>query len=265
MSHLRNLIVFAAVFLIAGTAQSATIGLFSTNASANAGAATATATAGQTFQILSGLTAADFAGIDVLWVLNSDNGSQPGDIGANFSAIENFVSAGGVFLYHDREVANAGNSLPGGSTINFTRDLNTFIDVINNTTVVTNGPGGIIDNNTLDGGNLSDHGYALDSSLPASTTKILSSSLASDVVDFVYPFGSGDVYYSSIPLDFYLAGAGSNTNFINIYAPNVLAYAGDLADENVAATPLPAALPLFLTMLAGMGFLRWRRRDRLSA
>lgn len=32
-----------------------------------------------------------------------------------------------------------------------------------------------------------------------------------------------------------------------------------------AVTPLPAALPLFLTMLAGMGILRWRRNQAVAA
>lgn len=36
----------------------------------------------------------------------------------------------------------------------------------------------------------------------------------------------------------------------------------DNLQYNVSAVPLPAALPLFLTMLAGMGFLRWRRNKR---
>jgi hypothetical protein len=33
----------------------------------------------------------------------------------------------------------------------------------------------------------------------------------------------------------------------------------DYAVAGISAVPLPAALPLFLTMLAGMGFLKWRR------
>ena len=34
---------------------------------------------------------------------------------------------------------------------------------------------------------------------------------------------------------------------------------------SISTVPLPAALPLFLSMLSGVGFLRWRRRKALSA
>jgi hypothetical protein len=94
---------------------------------------------------------------------------------------------------------------------------------------VTNGPGGIIDNSSLDGGNSSYHGYAVANSLPNGAQAILSTGNASQVVTYSYPYGSGLVIYSTIPLDYYLAGSGPtqvNTN-MKSYAANVLAYAAD--------------------------------------
>jgi len=49
-----------------------------------------------------------------------------------------------------------------------------------------------------------------------------------------YTFGQGRVVYSTIPLDFYLAGSGPfgvSSNFRNIYSPNVIEYGNDLRLE----------------------------------
>ncbi|MBI5380157.1 MAG: hypothetical protein HZA23_08430, partial [Nitrospirae bacterium] len=57
-------------------------------------------------------------------------------------------------------------------------------------------------------------------------------------------YGAGCVVYSTIPLDYYLAGAGPNPprdNFNNIYAPNVVAYAAS-SQCAAAAGPPPCAL-----------------------
>ncbi len=37
---------------------------------------------------------------------------------------------------------------------------------------------------------------------------------------------------------------------------------GSTATEDLAAVPLPAALPLFLSALAGLGLMGWRRREK---
>ena len=117
---------------------------------------------------------------------------------------------------------------------------------------MTNGPGGVLNNTSLDNGNLSTHGYTVEGSLPsnedddssdddsdddASAVKILSRADPTQIVDFCYQFQGGAVYYSSIPLDFYLVGAGPNPprdNMRFIYAPNVVAYGidGACADDD---------------------------------
>jgi hypothetical protein len=60
-------------------------------------------------------------------------------------------------------------------------------------------------------------------------------------VAFSYPLGSGQVYYSTIPLDYYLDGggaAGLNAAMQQIYTPNVLAYvSGSGSIQPVPITP----------------------------
>ena len=58
-------------------------------------------------------------------------------------------------------------------------------------------------NASLDGGNLSSHGYVTLSSLPPGAVPLLTRANANQIVASTYPYGSGTVFYSTIPLDFY--------------------------------------------------------------
>lgn len=142
---------------------------------------------------------------------------------------------------------------PGLGTVSaFTSDL----DVIDPaTTLVTAGPLGVITNTTLDGGCNSAHGYILATNLPPNSRAILSIGINSNqVVAFSYPLGAGFVYYSTIPLDYYLeggtcGGSGITTNLQTIYTPNVLTYLHALNPPLRFLPPALAAgntLPLFL-------------------
>ncbi|MGH7753363.1 MAG: hypothetical protein ACREN5_11160, partial [Gemmatimonadales bacterium] len=163
-------------------------------------------------------------------VQNPDNSGYSSIYRNNLAKIFDFVAAGGILVFHDRHVTTAASVLPG-SPGTFVRTLGTNIDILNATTLVTNGPGGVLTSNSLDGGNFSHHGFVQAAGTPAGAAGILSTGNAAQWVLYSYPFGAGAVVYSSIPLDFYLAGFGPaqvSQNFRTIYAPNVLAYASGL-------------------------------------
>jgi large repetitive protein len=115
---------------------------------------------------------------------------------------------------------------PGTIVRDFSDPAN--IDILDNTTLVTNGPGGIITNTSLDGGNFSSHGWILASSAPAGARGILSTGDPTHWVLYSYPFGQGTVIYSPIPLDFYLGGFGGIFTNMQNYAANVVAYANSI-------------------------------------
>ncbi|WP_108811312.1 PEPxxWA-CTERM sorting domain-containing protein [Sphingorhabdus sp. Alg231-15] len=241
-------ILLTAVSVVAFSTSANAATVFGVFGSAASDAQAAAQAQGNTASILGSLDAVSLAGIQVLWVLNGSNNSQTAALLGN-AALGSFVSNGGIFLYHDRNVTDAASGLGqvGGGAISFTRDLSSNIDVENAVNPFTTGPGGTIDDTTLDGGNSSNHGYASLGSLPAGATAFLNNGTAGNVVDFSYSFGSGAVHYSSIPLDFYIDGGGSNgDSFRNIYTPNVLAQVSSLA----GAVPEPAT---WAFMIFGFG------------
>ena len=103
------------------------------------------------------------------------------------------------------------------------------IDVVDENTVVGEGPGGLLTDSSIDGGNSSNHGYTKRETLPEDSLALLTTSDEDEVVDFAYKYGQGAVIYSSIPLDYYLGGA--MPNFKDIYTPNILQFAASLVTD----------------------------------
>ena len=177
------------------------------------------------------LATADLSQIDVLFVQNPDNGGYSSVFRNNLAKVHQFISNGGVLIFHDRHVSTAASILPG-SPGTIVRDFNDDrnVNIVDNTTLVTNGPGGVITNTSLDNGNSSTHGWISSTTMPAGGRGILSRTDPTRLVLYSYPFGQGKVIYSTIPLDFYLNGSGDptlNTNMRN-YAANVIAYGNDI-------------------------------------
>lgn len=216
--------------------------------------------AGHTPMALTNLAAADLSGAQVVWITNGNNGAPPTQVTLNLTALSNWVSAGGVLSYHDRYVSDGqfdmSQVLPGAAGTNFVRDFSADIDLLDLLHPVVAG----LNNGSLDGGNFSSHGYADLASLPAGAVSVLSRGGApSEIVDFYYQFGLGWVYYSTIPLDFYLAGSGNNPprdNLVNTYAVNEAAFQASLSTQSV---PEPGTVMLLGVGLALLGFRKNKR------
>ena len=253
--HVIAVLCAGLLFALPKSAAAASIGFFGGNA---AGAITAS---GNTPVALANLTAGDLAGLQVLWIFNINNGAPNATIAGNLAAISAFVAGGGVLSFHDRNVnqgVSAATYIPGAGGVSFTNLLGSDLTVLVSNGV-TNGPAGAIGDTTLDGGNFSNHGYATQASLPAGAVAVLSTGDRTQIVDFYYRFGLGWVYYSAIPLDFYLAPGGNNPPgdaFRNIYAPNEAAFQASLAGPTV---PEPGTVVL---LGGGLALLATRLRRR---
>lgn len=257
--HVLAVLCAGLLFALPKSATAATIGFYSNNA---AGTPSAAITAsGNTPVALANLTAGDLAGLQVLWILNGINGTPDATIMNNLAAISAFVAGGGVLSFHDRNVSqgvSAATYIPGAAGVTFVSELGAEITVLTSNGV-TNGPAGVIGQTTLDGGNFSDHGYALEATLPVGAVGVLSTLDRTHIVDFYYQFGLGWVYYSTIPMDFYFAGGGNNPPgdaFRFIYGPNEAGFQASLAGQ---AVPEPGTV---LLLGGGLALLATRLRRR---
>jgi hypothetical protein len=180
------------------------------------------------------LQTADLSQVDILFVQNPNNGGYTSTFNNinNLAKIQQFVANGGVLVFHDRHVTTAASVLPGSPGSIF-REVDSSVEtrninIVDNTTQVTNGPGGVLTNTSLDNGNLSSHGYIRADTIPPGARGILSRTDPANLVTYSYQFGAGHVVYSTIPLDFYLGSFGTLAENMRKYAANVLAYAADL-------------------------------------
>jgi len=150
-------------------------------------------------------SAAQLAGLDALYVVNPSNGNFGAEYMANLGAISAAVNNGMNLIIFDRFVTNAQTILPGGGSITAVRDFTSGSDVnvaAGAPASFTNGPNGVITNSTFDGGSFSNHGYVTLGSLPPGATPLLTTFNSNHIVAFKFPVGAGNVFYSTIPLDF---------------------------------------------------------------
>jgi hypothetical protein len=246
------------LLLTLGASDLPAVGYFTDNNPGATGPAGPIALAGLMPLHISDISAQSLAGLRMLYIDESSGSSLSSELLARLPAIQAWVNEGGRLIVHDRAAGNITPNpfllgTPGLGTVSFgTADLN-VIDPA--TTLVTAGPFGFVNNANLDDGSASAHGYVMAASLPDGARSILSIGPNTDqVVCFSYPLGAGFVYYSTIPLDCYLAGGFCEgippaPVLQNIYTPNVLVYMHTLRPRLRFLPPSPpvgGAFPLFL-------------------
>ncbi len=205
-----------------------------------------------------------FDSASVFMLYESHNAAPPSSaLLARIPDLTTWVEGGGIVMIHDRSALD-NDLIPGGSGISLTRSLGTDLDVAAPVSALSNALLGSINNSTLDGGAYSDDGYADVSTLPLGAINFLSP--GPDLTKssaFGFPLGLGYVYYSTIPLDFYLSGGDPGSvadNFTQTYGANVSQLAATLLN---AEPPVPE--PTAVCTLAFMGLTAIGRRCRGGA
>ena len=177
--------------------------------------------AGHTPVAVATLDAASLAGLQGLFI----NGCTF----ATNAAVDAAVNNGMVLIWHDPNWGSQNSkSLPGGQTVPYTEVGGINVDFPAGSPVTT-GPGGTVDNGSLDNGNSSTHGFVAVASLPAGSQVLANDGNAADAITFAYNTGAGKVAFSTIPLTCYFAGGPCSGNQATLgmqaYAKNVIAWA----------------------------------------
>ena len=215
----------AAVSIFSAVTATAQVGHVHDASPNNLDWAAAIVLAGETPVHVVDLATFDLGTIEVLCVNVGQSGPSPALL-ARVPELSAWVQAGGALVYHDRSLQTS-TILPGGGAVSLSVAAAGDIDVATAGTAVTSGPGGTIDDTTLDSWTATTHGFA--SQLPSGAIDLLSNGASTGgSTAFCYPHGAGLVYYAPMPLDFYQAGLGpveTQAAMNLVYAPNVVAYA----------------------------------------
>ena len=214
---------------------------------------------GHTATNLTNVRTSDLSNIDILYAHNGSNSSyssewftgtgQSSDSAASSSssAIWSWVNDGGILLVQDRHVTNANAMLLGesatitkklGSGLNDDTDFRTEL----NDTLLYNGAAGTLTNNTLDGGDHTDHGHITNLGTGEVGIGHRGSNNATPNGEsynnaFAYKYGSGLVYYDTYPMDLwdaygvndtYTANSQLKTGGAQTYNENLIQWAASL-------------------------------------
>ncbi len=169
---------------------------------------------------------ADLSGLDILFAQNPATAVPSGPFASelNQSKIAEFVSGGGVLIFHDRYVDNIEDFLPGkpGELVFNIGATRIEFETLNDNTFIAQGPAGLINDSNLESNNSLSFGYLDATTTPIGAIGYLSRNDPDHWITYAYPVDRGWVVYSAIPLDFYLLN-GNPDIMRDVYAPNVLA------------------------------------------
>jgi hypothetical protein len=213
----------ATALLMPATSQAGNVGYYGDNCYNTAATTPAIITAaGHTPVAVAALDAASLAGLQGLFI----NGCSF----ATNAAVDTAVNNGLVLIWHDPNwESQASKSLPGGQTVPYNFGGNGSQIDFPAGSPATSGPGGVIGNTSLDGGNASNHGYVAAASLPGGSQVLATQDLAANVTTFAYGTGTGRVVFSTIPLTCYFDGGPCASNEaapgMQAYAKNIIAWA----------------------------------------
>ncbi|KPA10063.1 conserved hypothetical protein, secreted [Candidatus Magnetomorum sp. HK-1] len=224
-----KLYILTIIFLlqmVSGYVWACTVGYYTDGRTYDTTPATVITQAGYTPVYISDISSFDFNTIDVL-MINVYLNNEPSQALIDRQAVlEIWVRAGGKMIIHDRSAGNAGSALligSPGSTL--TRNTNTFVSL----SLFGTGNNDLIrgDHGTITEGMLENsNGFVVSSSLPPqAVTYLISTENSSNVAAFMYQVGMGYIYYSGIPLDYYLMLTDTSQpglDYRTIYTPNLL-------------------------------------------
>ena len=190
--------------------------------SQNLGAEETIQKAGHTFRLLTNLNPSTLETLDVLWISLSAGGEFQ-EILNSEQTIKNFVSHGGILLFHD----------VGGAHSFFFKDIQFIhgrsptVQVINNLTSVTDGPGGVISSSIS---SIQSNGiFLLSSIVPHGVNPIFHNGNPLSIIDYYRKFGNGYIYYSTVDIASPLHRRHSDNIVLNIYGPNVVNFVASLS------------------------------------
>jgi hypothetical protein len=211
----------ASICLFPGTAVAGNVGYHGDNCY-GADPSTIIAAAGHTPVAVTTLDSSSLANLQGLFI----NGCTF----ATNSAVDSAVNNGMVLIWHDPNWGGqTTKSLPGGHSVPYVGGGNTVQIDFPAGSPVTTGPGGTIDNSSLDNGSSSNHGYVPEASLPVGSEVLATQDQAANVTTLTYTTGAGRVVFSTIPLTCYFPGGVCEGNVatagMQAYGKNVIAWA----------------------------------------
>jgi len=204
-----------------------------------------------------GAIASNFNGYDAIVYYNASNSNHSSSpFGYNDTRFIDWVNDGGVFVMYDRYVNDSANDskIPGhNGNVTTTRDASgddaAAYQIVDESTsnLLKYGPGGIMVDDTsafnsdpagdhsgnnhlgtfnIGGGHSTNHGYM--SNLDSDVLGLATRDDTNEYIDAVWSYGSGAVYYSTTPTDYYINAGFVENDAWDAYALNSLHYATSL-------------------------------------